>query len=204
MQHCWESPVMAIPQPQFGSLFHCLTTCTGRNVSLGASWAQGLSPCTCPSQTGACFHLPGCNQPFTGGRQSWAPAAEPVLEAAVPRSQQGLPAQGVPCCGLWAPAFPSGRGWTLAPWHQGHCRGAWCCCTGAAALPGQTVLLCLAQVELQLSSLGFPPRQSVRWIRDDLPLVNYITVNVSYITAAPPKIMAKILLTFWCCFMYIM
>lgn len=63
------------------------------------------------------------------------------------------------------------------------------------ALPGQTVLVCLAQVELQCS-LAFPPQQSVRWIRDDLPLVNYITVNVSYITAAPPKIMAKILLTF--------
>lgn len=76
---------------------------------------------------------------------------------------------------------------------QGSLMFHWGC--SCPALPGQTVLVCFAQLELRCS-LVFPPQQSVRWIRDDLPLVNYITVNVSYITAVPPKIMAKILLTF--------
>lgn len=158
------------------------------------------------SQEGICFHLPGCSWPFPGGSQQ----LDSTSRAFVPRqlcclsfpqqplSQQGWqcsaspgPAQGVPCCGLWAPAFVTGCGWTLDPGSSGTA-GSW-------AAPG--LQLCSGWT----TAFSGPPSSAVvRWIRDDLPLVNYITVNVSYITAVLPEIMAKILLTFWCCFMYFM
>lgn len=69
--------------------------CAGKSISHGASWGQCLSPCTCASQKGACSHLPGCNQPFTGESQSWF-HHQSILEVAVPWSQHGLPAPSFP------------------------------------------------------------------------------------------------------------
>lgn len=169
------------------ALFHCLTMCTGKSASLGASWAQ------C-SQKGARFHLPGCSWPFPGGAQRLGSTSRARVPRQ-PRWQQGWQSSASPgpAQGVLLRALSAAVGLGVAGlWHRRHCSGAW-------AAPG--LQLCSGWA----TAFSGPPSSAVvRWIRDDLPLVNYITVNVSYITAAPPKIMAKILLTFWCCFMYFM
>lgn len=110
------------------ALFHCLTMCTGKSASLGASWAQ------C-SQKGARFHLPGCSWPFPGGAQQLGSTSRARVPRQ-PRSQRGWqssaspgPAQGVPAAGSER-GCGTGCGWTLAP--QALQRSL--SCTGAAAL----------------------------------------------------------------------
>lgn len=181
MQHFWKSPVMAIPYPQFSSPFHCLTVCPGKCFP----WSI-LSPVALRKEP-ASISLDAVG-PSLVALSSWTPPAEPVFPTAASvtagLAELGSPSRasaGVPGCELWV------CGWVGLGFGT-----TW-------AVPG--LQLCSGWTT---AFSGPPSSAAVRWIRDDLPLVNYITVNVSYITAAPPKIMAKILLTFWCCFMYFM
>lgn len=186
---------MAIPQPQFGSLFHCVTTCTGKKFPLGHPGPRASHPALVHlRQEPVSISLAAISPSLVEGRAGLQQQSLFWRQLCLGHSRgcqhRGCPAVGpelqpfhLGVAGLW---LPGARGTAEEPDSAALglqlCQGRLCCC---------------ALLRLSYSSvLVFPPRQSVRWIRDDLPLVNYITVNVSYITAAPPKIMAKILLTF--------